>query len=81
MRVARTSNVADRVNQREEKATLAAASVVLWAFAENPERLKRQTRAEVERLIIDTKLDQQMKAFGQWTDFESGQRGLFKQFK
>jgi hypothetical protein len=75
------SDTFDRVNQREEKATLAAASVVLWAFAENPERLKRQTRAEVERLIIDTKLDQQMKAFGQWTDFESGQRGLFKQFK
>jgi hypothetical protein len=29
-------------------------------------------------LVIDTKLDQQMKAFEQWADFESGQRGLFK---
>lgn len=66
------------MNQREEKATLAVASALLWAFAENPERLKRQTRAEVEKLVVDTKLDQQMKAFGQWEDFESGRRGLFQ---
>jgi Zn-dependent M28 family amino/carboxypeptidase len=38
------SDTFDRVNRREEKATLAAASALLWAFAENPERLKRQTR-------------------------------------
>jgi carboxypeptidase Q len=72
------SDTFDRVNQREEKATLAAASVLLWAFAESPARLKRQTRAEVEKLLIDTKLDQQMKAFEQWADFQSGKRGLFQ---
>jgi len=72
------SDTFDRVNQREEKVTLAAASALLWAFAENPQRLNRQTRAEVEKLVIDTKLDQQMKAFGQWDDFKAGQRGLFK---
>jgi len=71
------SDTFDRVNQREEKATLAAASALLWTFAESPERLNRQTRAEVEKLILDTKLDQQMKAFGQWEDFQSGRRGLF----
>ena len=68
----------DRVNKREEKATLAAASVLLWALAESPQRLNRQTRAEVEKLLVDTKLDQQMKAFGQWEDFQSGKRGLFQ---
>ena len=72
------SDTFDRVNQREEKATLAAASALLWGLAENPERLQRQTRAEVEKLVVDTKLDQQMKAFGQWSEFESGQRGLFQ---
>ena len=51
---------------------------LVWALAENPDRLKRQTRAEVEKLLIDTKLDQQMKAFGQWDDFISGKRGIFK---
>lgn len=71
------SDTFDRVNQREERATLAAASALLWAFAENPQRLRRQTRAEVEKLLLNTKLDQQMKAFGQWEDFKSGRRGLF----
>jgi len=52
--------------------------VLLWSFAENPERpAKRQSRAEVEKLLRDTKLDQQMQAFGQWEDFKSGKRGLF----
>lgn len=71
------SDTFDRVNQREQKVTAAIASALVWALAESPERLKRQTRAEVEQLLIDTKLDQQMKAFGQWHDFTSGKRGLF----
>jgi hypothetical protein len=72
------SDTFDRVNQREEKATEAAASALVWSLAESPERLKRQTRAQVEKLVIDTKLDQQMKAFGQWEEFKSGKRGLFR---
>ena len=71
------SDTFDRVNQREEKTTAAIASALVWALAESPDRLKRQTRAEVEKLLIETKLDQQMKAFGQWDDFISGKRGLF----
>ena len=72
------SDTFDRVNQREERLTLAASSAVLWSFAESPEAPRRQTRAEVKKLILDTKLDQQMKAFGQWEDFESGKRGVLK---
>ena len=72
------SDTFDRVNQREQRATLAAASAIVWALAENPKRLPRQTRAQVEQLLIDTKLDQQLKAFGQWDDFRSGRRGLFQ---
>jgi hypothetical protein len=72
------SDTFDRVNAREEKNTEAIASVLLWSFAENPERpARRQTRAEVEKLVIDTKLDEQMKAFGQWDNFKAGKRGLF----
>jgi hypothetical protein len=38
-------------------------------MAEDPERFgPRQSHDEVEKLIIDTKLDSQMKAFGQWDD-------------
>ncbi|HEV8144801.1 MAG TPA: M20/M25/M40 family metallo-hydrolase [Bryobacteraceae bacterium] len=72
------SDTFDRVNQREQKATAAAASALIWGLAESPDRLKRQTRAEVEKLVIDTKLDQQMKAFGQWEEFKSGKRGVFR---
>lgn len=72
------SDTFDRVNQTEQKATEAVAAVLMWGLAENPERpAKRQTRAEVEKLLIDTKLDEQMKAFGHWEDFKAGKRGQF----
>lgn len=71
------SDTFDSVNEREQKATLAAASALVWAFADNPDRPRRQTRAEVQKLLLDTKLDEQLKAFGQWADFQSGKRGLF----
>ncbi len=72
------SDTFDRVNQKEQKATEAVAGVLLWSLAENPERpAKRQTRAQVEKLLLDTKLDQQMQAFGQWEEFKSGKRGKF----
>lgn len=65
------------MNEREQKATLAAASTLVWAVAEDSDRPRRQTRAEVQKLLLDTKLDEQLKAFGQWADFQSGKRGLF----
>jgi carboxypeptidase Q len=72
------SDTLDRVNGAEEKNNEAVAAVLLWSLAENPDRpAKRQTRAEVEKLAVDTKLDEQMKAFRQWDDFKAGKRGLF----
>jgi len=72
------SDTFDRVNQREEKITGAIAAALLWGFADSPQRLPRQTRAQVEKLLSDTKLDEQMKAFGQWDDWKSGRRGIFQ---
>jgi hypothetical protein len=37
---------------------------------------KRQRRAEVDQLLKATKIDEQMKAFGQWQDWMSHRRGL-----
>ena len=72
------SDTLERVNAQEEKTNQAVAAILLWSLAENPERpAKRQTRAEVEKLVIDTKLDEQMRAFHQWDDFKAGKRGLF----
>lgn len=72
------SDTFDRVNQREQKITAALASALVWGLAESPERVPRQSRAEVEKLLKDTKLDEQMKAFGQWDDFTAGRRGVFR---
>jgi len=72
------SDTFERVNQKEEKITEAAAAALLWGLAENPERpTRRQSRAEVEKLLEDTKLVEQMRAFGQWDDFKAGKRGWF----
>ena len=70
------SDTVDRVNTRELRANSAIANSLVWWLAEHPERFgRRQSKDEVENLITDTKLDAQMKAFGQWEDYRAGKRG------
>ncbi|HXA52869.1 MAG TPA: hypothetical protein VNV86_21280 [Candidatus Acidoferrum sp.] len=70
------SDTVDRVNTRELRANSAIANSLVWWLAEDPERFgRRQSKDEVENLITDTKLDAQMKAFGQWEDYRAGKRG------
>ena len=71
------SDVFDMVDQTEAKRNAAIASVLVWGLAERAERpAPRQTRAEVERLLRETHLDDQMKAFGQWDDWVKRRRGV-----
>ena len=71
------SDVYDAVNPREAKTNAAIAAVLIWGLAENSSRpAPRQTRAEVEKLLRDTKLDEQMKGFGQWEDWVAKKRGV-----
>jgi hypothetical protein len=71
------SDTFDKINPRELKANTAIAAALVWALAESPQRFgRRQTKEEVEKLISDTKLEVQMKAFGQWEDYRSGRRGV-----
>ena len=71
------SDTFDKVNERELKANTALASGLTWWLAENPERFgRRLNREEVMKLLVDTKLDAQMKAFAQWDDFVAGKRGV-----
>jgi Zn-dependent M28 family amino/carboxypeptidase len=73
------SDTIDRINPRELRANTALAAALLWTLAEDPERFgRRQTREEVKKLLTDTKIDVQMKAFAQWDDFQSGKRGVGK---
>jgi len=72
------SDTFDKVDQREAKANAAIAAALVYGLAESPERAKQQTRAEVEKLLVDTRLEPQMRAFLQWADWEAGKRGLPK---
>ena len=73
------SDTFDQVDVKEAKRNEAIAAVLLWGLAEAPERpAKRQSRAEIEKLLVDTKLDEQMKLFGQWDEFKAGKRGFSK---
>jgi len=71
------SDVYEAVNPQEAKNNAALAAVLVWGLAESPDRpAPRQTRAEVEKLLRDTKLDEQMKSSGQWDDWTAGKRGV-----
>ena len=71
------SDVYEVVNQSEARNNAALAAALVWGLAESPVRpAARQSRAEVEKLLRDTKLDEQMKGLGQWADWESGKRGV-----
>lgn len=71
-----SSDTLDKVDARELKANTAVAAVFSWELANSEQRPgSRQTRSEVAELIKATALDQKMRAFSLWDDFESGMRG------
>jgi carboxypeptidase Q len=74
-----SSDTLDKVDLRELKVQEAYAAVTVLGIADRPERIgPRQSRAQVETLLADTQLDQQMKVFGLWPEWDSGQRGRQK---
>jgi hypothetical protein len=72
------SDVFDMVDAREARANVAIASALVWGLANSDGRAPRQSRAEVDTLLKETKLDEQMKAMGQWDDWVAGKRGVSK---
>jgi len=71
------SDTLDWVNASAARANAALAAALVWELAERPDAIApRQSRAEVERLLKDTHLDEQMKAFGQWDAWTAGKRGV-----
>ena len=74
-----TSDTFDKVDMPQLKKHVALAAAMAFAIANSAQRLgKRQSRAEIQKLLTDTKLDEQMKLFGIWPDWESGKRGREK---
>src|SRR6516162_532749 len=71
-----SSDTFDKVDIRELKLNTVLAAVTAWGIADRVEPIgKRQTRAEVEALMKETRLDQQLKTLGMWDDWQSGTRG------
>ena len=53
----------------------AIAAAVTFGFAQTEARWSRQSREALIRLIESTDLGEQMRTFGMWSSWESGERG------
>ena len=74
-----SSDTYDKVDLPQLRKHIAIAAYLAYAIADSPERLgPRQNRAEIEALIRETHLDDQLKGFDMWSDWESGKRGRSK---
>ncbi|HET6630304.1 MAG TPA: M28 family peptidase [Woeseiaceae bacterium] len=69
------SDTFDKVDQQQLKLNSAIAAALIWGFANGSERLPRHTPADIAALIESTDLEEQMKNFGVWDGWASGQRG------
>jgi Iap family predicted aminopeptidase len=69
------SDTFDKVDQQQLRLNSAISAAVIWGFANDRERLPRQTHEEVQALIDGTDLEQQMKNFAVWDDWVAGERG------
>ncbi len=65
----------DKVDLRQLRLNGAIAAAVTLGFANMEVDWSRQTRAELEALIQATDLGDQMRTFGFWADWLSGNRG------
>ena len=73
------SDTFDKVDLPELKKLVAESAVATFAIADAPERLgSRLHRAEVEKLLRETHMEESMKLTGAWKDWESGERGRRK---
>ena len=73
------SDTFDKVDPELARRNAAVAAVMVVAIANSPGRLgKRQDRAEVEQLLEKSGIASQMKTYGLWGDWESGDRGRSK---
>jgi len=65
----------DKVDQRQLRLNAAIVAAVTWGFAQMDVDWQRQSRQEIQALIDATDLGEQMKTFGLWEPWISGQRG------
>ena len=70
------SDTYDKVDFRELKKHVAEAAVVTFGIADSPQGIgPRLNRAQIEQTMRETHLDDLMKTFGMWQDWEQGKLG------
>jgi carboxypeptidase Q len=74
-----SSDTYDKVDMPQLKKHVAEAAEFALALADSPQPVgPRLTRAQVEQILHDTHLDEQLKTFGIWAEWENGTRGRAK---
>jgi len=70
------SDTFDKVDMRELKINAVIAAVTAWGVADRAEPLgRRLSRAEIERQLVDSGLEEKMKQQGVWEGWENGTHG------
>jgi len=70
------SDTFDKVDLKQARRNAAIAAVAVSGIANASGRIgKRQSRAEIERVLAKSGIAEQMKVYGLWSDWASGQRG------
>jgi carboxypeptidase Q len=73
------SDTFDKVDLARLKKHVAEAAAMTFAVADAPERIgPRLNRDQIAVTLHESKLDEQMKGFGIWDDWENGKRGREK---
>ena len=70
-----SSDTFDKVDQQQLKMNSAIVAALVWGFANSDDRLPRWSRDQIEELVNSTDLEKQMRDFGVWEDWASGNRG------
>ncbi|HEY7098314.1 MAG TPA: M20/M25/M40 family metallo-hydrolase [Terriglobales bacterium] len=70
------SDTFDKVDLQRLKKHVAEAAAVTFGLANASERIgPRLSRAQIEQTLVETHLDEQLKTFGMWDDWEKKKRG------
>ena len=70
-----SSDQFEQCDVRTLRLNAAIVAAVTYGFATGPVPWRRQTRGEIDRLIAGSDLEQQMRMFNVWDDWEEGRRG------